>query len=83
MILLGTQMLSVRLHIQERAQAAALELNNFEAAPERRMSVLISDPEHKKQRSDANAEACEVYVAGLSKFVEEKDLRRLFSPVGR
>lgn len=47
------------------------------------MSVLISDPQHKKQRSDAHVEASEVYVAGLSKFVEEKDLRRLFSPVSR
>lgn len=43
--------------------------------------MLISEPERKKPRSDANAESREVYITGLSKFVAEKDIRRLFGPV--
>jgi len=30
------------------------------------MSVLISDPERKKERTDADANEKEIYVAGLS-----------------
>ena len=45
------------------------------------LSVLMSDPARKKQRSDANLEQREVYITGLSKFVAEKDLRRLFGEV--
>ena len=32
------------------------------------LSVYISNPERKKERTDANANAKEVYVAGRSKF---------------
>ena len=40
------------------------------------MSVLISNPERKKERTDANANDKEIYVAGLSKFVTKADLHR-------
>ena len=45
------------------------------------MNVLISDPERKKERSDADANDKEVYVAGLSKFATQEDLETLFRTV--
>jgi RNA recognition motif-containing protein len=56
-------------------------LNGQELEPGLALSVLISDPEKKKQRSDANSDQREVYITGLSRFVAEKDLRRLFGDV--
>jgi RNA recognition motif-containing protein len=47
------------------------------------LTALISDPERKKQRSDANADAREIYITGLSRFAAAKDLNRLFDPVRR
>ncbi|KAG7527949.1 hypothetical protein FFLO_06491 [Filobasidium floriforme] len=61
---------------------AACELNGQELEPGLALSVLISDPEKKKQRSDANSDQREVYITGLSRFVAEKDLRRLFGDFG-
>lgn len=46
------------------------------------MNVYISDPERRKERTDANADEREIYIAGLSKFVAEKDLDKLFKTVG-
>ena len=45
------------------------------------LNVFISDPERKKQRTDADAN--EVYVAGLSKFVTKDDLEKLFKTVSQ
>lgn len=45
------------------------------------MSVFISNPERKKERTDAGANDKEVYVAGLSKFATKADLERLFKTV--
>jgi hypothetical protein len=45
------------------------------------MSVLISNPERKKERSDADANERELYVAGLSKFTTVEDLRGVFETV--
>jgi hypothetical protein len=45
------------------------------------MSVLISDPERKKERTDASANEKEIYVAGLSKFTTKEDLMKLFQTV--
>jgi hypothetical protein len=45
------------------------------------LNVFISNPERKKERSDADANDREVYVAGLSKFVTKEDLERLFKTV--
>jgi hypothetical protein len=47
-----------------------------------RLSVEISDPQRKKDRTDVNANAKEVYVAGLARSVNEADLRKLFEQVG-
>lgn len=46
------------------------------------MSVLISNPERKKERTDADANEKEIYVAGLSKFTTKDDLTKLFKTVG-
>lgn len=45
------------------------------------LNVFISNPERKKERTDADANDREVYVAGLSKFVTRVDLERLFETV--
>lgn len=45
------------------------------------MQVFISDPGRKKGRTDAGANQKELYVAGLSRFTKELDLKRLFEPV--
>ena len=46
-----------------------------------KLSVLISNPERKKERTDSDANDREVYVAGLSKFVTKEDLEGLFKTV--
>ncbi|KAL5482584.1 PRP24 [Sanghuangporus weigelae] len=65
----------------EAAQAALL-LHGKELEPGLTMNVYVSDPERKKGRTDAGANDREVYVAGLSKFVTEKDLEKLFKTYG-
>ena len=45
------------------------------------LNVFISNPERRKERTDADANDREVYVAGLSKFVTKEDLERLFKTV--
>ena len=47
------------------------------------LSVYISNPERKKERTDANANAKEVYVAGLSKFHTKEDLDKRFKAVSK
>ncbi|KAJ9113953.1 hypothetical protein QFC19_000149 [Naganishia cerealis] len=64
------------------AAAASEELNGKELESGFPVSVLISDPDRKKQRSDANADARELYVSQLSKFMNEQDMDRVFSPFG-
>lgn len=63
------------------AAAASQELNGKELESGFPISVLISDPERKKERSDAHADARELYVNQLSKFMDDKDMEKLFSPV--
>ena len=58
-----------------------MSLHGKELEPGLAMNVFISDPERKKERTDANANDREVYVAGLSKFVTEGDLEKLFKTV--
>lgn len=47
------------------------------------LNVFISNPERKKERTDAGANDREVYVAGLSKFVTKEDLEKLFKTVSQ
>lgn len=60
----------------------ALELHGRELEPDRAISVLISNPERKKERSDADANERELYIAGLSKFATKEDLRKVFETYG-
>ncbi|KDQ62555.1 hypothetical protein JAAARDRAFT_121734 [Jaapia argillacea MUCL 33604] len=61
---------------------AALELNGQELEPGHRMNVYISNPERKKERTDADANAREIYVAGLSRFTTKDELEKLFKTYG-
>ncbi|GAA5897738.1 hypothetical protein JCM5296_000867 [Sporobolomyces johnsonii] len=61
---------------------AALELNGSELEPGHRLGVYISDPGRKKSRSDTGANNRELYIASLSKFVKEDELRKVFEPFG-
>ena len=60
---------------------AALELNGTEMDDGHKMSVYISNPERKKERTDSDANDREVYVAGLSKLVTKEDLENVFKTV--
>lgn len=67
--------------IRQDSAEAALSLHQTELTPGRRLNVYISNPERKKERSDADADTKEIYVAGLSRFASEDDLKKLFSTV--
>ncbi|KZP31530.1 hypothetical protein FIBSPDRAFT_776202 [Athelia psychrophila] len=72
-------------YVQYTAPASAekaLELHQRELEPNRPISVLISNPERKKERTDADANEKEIYVAGLSKFTTKEDLSKLFKTYG-
>lgn len=46
------------------------------------MNVYISNPERKKERTDAGADQREIYIAGLSKLSTRADLEQLFGQFG-
>ncbi|KAF9778753.1 hypothetical protein BJ322DRAFT_1114093 [Thelephora terrestris] len=64
------------------AAEAALTLHGTQMAGDLILNVFISNPERKKERTDADANDREVYVAGLSKFVSKGDLEKLFKTYG-
>ncbi|BGP27978.1 Splicing factor [Rhodotorula toruloides] len=61
---------------------AALVLHGMELEPGHPLSVFVSDPSRKKNRTDANANSRELYIANLAKSVKDADLRKLFEPYG-
>ncbi|KAI0795287.1 hypothetical protein BC629DRAFT_315116 [Irpex lacteus] len=61
---------------------AALELHNTEVEPGFNLSVLVSNPERKKDRTDSDANNREIYVAGLARSVTKGDLEKLFATYG-
>ena len=63
------------------AAESALSLHGKELEPGLSLNVYISDPERKRERTDAGADNREVYVAGLSKFATRDDLEKLFKTV--
>lgn len=69
------------LPMSQDAAKAALVLHGMQMAGNLVLNVLISNPERKKDRTDADANDREVYVAGLSKFVTKVDLEKLFKTV--
>ncbi|KAI5116436.1 hypothetical protein M0805_006250 [Coniferiporia weirii] len=64
------------------AAQSALSLHRKELEPGLPLNVFISNPERKKERTDAGANDREVYVAGLSKFSTRDDLEKLFRAYG-
>ena len=58
-----------------------MTLHEKELEPGLYFNVYISDPEKRKERTDAKADNKEIYVAGLSKFANSKDLEKLFKTV--
>ncbi|KAG9056261.1 Splicing factor [Serendipita sp. 407] len=69
----------VQYTTSEAAQAA-LRLHGHETEPDMKMTVLISDPTRKKERTDAAAR--ELRVTGVVKSVTKAELENLFSPYG-
>ncbi|KAG8925497.1 Splicing factor [Tulasnella sp. 408] len=65
-------------YISPDSAQAALELNGRELEPGMPMNVYISNPQRKKERTDANVEQREVYIAGLAKSTTQKELEELF-----
>lgn len=70
-----------RLSLSQGAAEAALALHGTQMAGDLVLNVFISNPERKKERTDADANDREVYVAGLSRFVTKEDLEKLFKTV--
>jgi len=64
------------------AAEAALEMHGHKLDEGLPLNVFISNPERKKERSDADANDKELYVAGLSKFATKEDLETLFKTYG-
>ena len=71
----------INSRVVQTAAKLALELHDRELEPGHNLKVYISNPERRKERTDADANAREVYVAGLSKFVTKDDLTKLFRTV--
>ncbi|KAH9925424.1 RNA-binding protein Prp24 [Epithele typhae] len=57
---------------------SALELNGTDMDDGHKMSVYVSNPERKKERTDSDANDREIYVAGLSKLATKEDLKNVF-----
>ncbi|KAF8798785.1 hypothetical protein BYT27DRAFT_7202479 [Phlegmacium glaucopus] len=64
------------------AAESSLELHGHKLAPDLPLTVYISNPERKKERTDQDANEREVYVAGLSRFTTKADLEQLFGTYG-
>ena len=45
------------------------------------MNVYLSNPQRKKERTDAGVSQREIYVAGIAKNTTQKELEELFSEV--
>lgn len=70
-------------YVQFTTSAAArdaLYLDGFEVEPGLKLSVLVSDPTRKKERTDTGAR--ELRVTGVVKTVTKADLEKLFVPYG-
>jgi hypothetical protein len=71
-------MSSINTYLTQTAAKLALELHGRELEPGLSLNVYVSNPGRKKERTDADANAREVYVAGLSRFATQDDLEKLF-----
>uniref|UniRef100_V5ESA2 U4/U6 snRNA-associated-splicing factor PRP24 n=1 Tax=Kalmanozyma brasiliensis (strain GHG001) TaxID=1365824 RepID=V5ESA2_KALBG len=64
------------------AAAAVAALDKTEVAPGRALSVALSDPSRRKQRSDAGENAKELFVSGFPRNISEYDLKSFFEEFG-
>ncbi|KAG8906149.1 Splicing factor [Tulasnella sp. 403] len=69
-------------YVSPDSAKAALELNGNELETGKPLGVYISDPQRKKERTDAGVEEREVYVAGLAKSTTQRELSDLFAQCG-
>ncbi len=75
-----TRRLTIHCKMKDSAEAA-LSLHGQELEAGHPLNVYISNPERKKERTDAGANDREIYIAGLSKFATTADLEKLFRTV--
>lgn len=73
---------AITISMIQPSAKAALELHGRELEG-RPLSVYISNPERRKDRTDSDANDRELYVAGLSKLTTKEDLEKLFSTVSK
>ncbi|WFD19009.1 Splicing factor [Malassezia caprae] len=66
----------------ETAAQAALAEHDAHWHGEHALQVLLSNPQHKKQRSDAHANEKELYMTGLPRSATIEDVRQFFAPHG-
>ncbi|CAG8691825.1 1626_t:CDS:2, partial [Acaulospora colombiana] len=78
-VLNGCSRLDINAECYQAAAQAALYLNGFEMEAGMKLTVLVSDPTRKKQRTDAGAR--ELRVTGIVKSVTKADLEKLFGEV--
>lgn len=66
----------------EAAAQAALAEHGAHWHGEHALQVLLSNPQHRKQRSDAHANDKELYMTGLPRSATSEDVRQFFAPHG-
>lgn len=66
----------------DSAAAAVAALDKTEVAPGRMLNVALSDPSRRKQRTDAQENAKELFVSGFARNITEEELRVYFESYG-
>lgn len=60
----------------------ALSLHGKQLESDHPLSVMISEPTHRKSRTDAKKNACELRIGNLNAHTTDADLNKLFSLIG-
>ena len=73
-------------YVEMTSPAAAAEATRVENGTKlsdlHTLTVALSDPDRRKQRTDANSYEREVYITGVAPDYDEEELRALFDPHG-
>ncbi|KAL4402571.1 hypothetical protein ACI68E_000336 [Malassezia pachydermatis] len=69
-------------YTNEAAAQAALAMHGQQWQDGYELQVLLSNPQHKKPRSDAHANDKELYMTGLPRSATVDDVRAFFAPYG-
>ncbi|PWN24006.1 hypothetical protein BCV69DRAFT_302620 [Microstroma glucosiphilum] len=64
------------------AAREALVLHKHQLAPTLALEVYLTDPNRRKQRTDANANDREIFVSAIHKSCQEEDIKPLFEAQG-